>query len=194
MNRDPVRMVVGHMTITQLAAPPPDAAPDQSALWYLVQTHAGKERLAKQHLERQSFAVFLPLSWRTLRHGRALRTAQTAYFPGYLFVSINIQRQRWRSVDGTIGVIRLVKIGDRPTPAPQGLIAAMRDIADRDGVLDLAGPELVQGTTVRLIRGPFADQLALVDRQCPMGRVRVLLTMMNQSVPVQVDRADLAKI
>jgi transcriptional antiterminator RfaH len=163
-------------------------------LWYLAQTQAGKEKLARQHLERQAFEVFLPLSWRTLRHGRSLRTTQTAYFPGYLFVSVDVHVQRWRSIDGTVGVIRLVKTGDRPAPAPQGLVAAMRDMTDRDGVLDLVGPDLAPGATVRVIRGPFADQLAMVDRQDPMGRVRVLLTMMNQSVPVQLDRADLAKI
>jgi transcription antitermination factor NusG len=56
-----------------------------------------------------------------------------------------------------------------------------------DGVVDLAR-RLEPGTPVRLIGGPFADQLATVEVMSGPDRVRVLLSMMSQTVPVEVSR------
>lgn len=148
--------------------------------------------MAAQHLLRQGFRPFLPTTWRTIRHARQIRNERTAFFPGYLFVAMDLDRDRWRSIDGTIGVVRLVKADGRPNSAPSGLVEALIEATGEDGVLDLSGGALREGDAVRIIRGPFADQLAIVQQMRTEDRVRVLLSMMNQRVPVDVVRADLA--
>jgi transcription antitermination factor NusG len=86
--------------------------------WYLVRALTNREAFAAEHLERQGFSTFLPRQPRTIRHARRIRVSLAAYFPGYLFVTLDLARQRWRSINGTLGVAHLVGAGERPTPVP----------------------------------------------------------------------------
>lgn len=170
----------------------PEAAPRRSERWYLVNTQTGRESLASEHLKRQGYRPFVPTSWRTIRHARQIRTTRAAFFPGYLFVPLDLSLDRWRAIDGTVGVLRIVKAGAFPLAAPSGLVEALLAATGADGALDLAGPALKAGDEVRIIRGPFADQLAIVESMNGPDRVRVLLSIMNQAVPATLARADLA--
>lgn len=161
--------------------------------WYAVQAKTGHEALAELNLRRQSYETFLPCSYRTIRHARQIRTTRAAFFPGYLFTALDLEIDRWRCIDGTIGVLRLIKADERPLAAPQGLVEAMIAVTGEDGALDLAAG-LEPGATVRVIGGPFADQLATVERMNGPDRVRVLLSMMNQTVPIELWRGALASI
>jgi transcriptional antiterminator RfaH len=161
--------------------------------WYAVQAKTGQETLAELNLRRQSYETFLPCSYRTIRHARQIRTVRSAFFPGYLFAAFDPDAARWRSIDGTIGVLRLLKADDSPLPAPKGLVEALIAATKEDGALDLAGA-LAPGAAVRVICGPFADQLAVVEKMSGPDRVRVLLSIMNQKVPLEVRRSALAAV
>jgi transcriptional antiterminator RfaH len=154
--------------------------------WYLVRTLTNREAFAAAHLERQGFAVFLPRQPKTVRHARRIRTSLAAYFPGYLFVTLDLARQRWRSINGTLGVSHLIGAGDRPTPVPKGVVEALIEAADELSVL--AGPPLQAGQRVRIVAGAFADQLAVIERLDDAGRVRVLLEIVSGQVAVTLAR------
>lgn len=109
-----------------------------------------------------------------------------AYFPGYLFVRLDLARQRWRSVNGTRGVAHLVGGSGGPSPAPKGVVESLIEAADAQGVL--SGPPLQAGQRVRIIAGAFADQLAIIERLDEAGRVRVLLDIVSGRVPVTLRR------
>jgi transcription elongation factor/antiterminator RfaH len=154
--------------------------------WYLVRTLTNREALAAEQLARQGFATFLPRQPKSVRHARRIRISLAAYFPGYLFVTLDLSRQRWRSINGTLGVSHLVGAGDRPTPVPKGVVEALIAASDARGVL--AGPPLQAGQTVRIIAGAFADQLAVIERLDDAGRVRVLLGIVSGQVAVDLGR------
>ncbi len=155
-----------------------------NARWYLVSTLAGREVLAAQQLERQAFATFLPRQLKTVRHARRVRITTAAFFPGYLFVHLDLGRDRWRSVNGTVGVGRLVGHGDRPTPVLAGVVEALMQAADDRGVI--SGVPLRPGQAVRITAGAFADQLGVIERLDGAGRVRVLLDIMNGTTPIDI--------
>jgi transcription antitermination factor NusG len=48
------------------------------------------------------------------------------------------------------------------------------------------------GDIVKVVHGPFAAHLAVVERLDGPGRVRVLLTLMKQAIPVSMSTSDLA--
>jgi transcriptional antiterminator RfaH len=171
--------------------PPPEAAStappaDGGVRWYLVRALTGRENLAVEQLERQGFVTFLPKQPKTIRHARRLTVRLAAYFPGYLFVQLDLARQRWRSINGTLGVAHLVGPGDKPAPVPKGVVEALAAAADARGVLE--GPPLQAGQQVRIIAGAFADKLAVIERLDEAGRVRVLLDIVSGRVPVTIDR------
>ena len=134
------------------AAPPatPSVA-ETGSRWRLVRALTGREVFAAEQLARQGFVTFLPKQLKTVRHARKMRVALGAYFPGYLFVELDLAKDRWRSVNGTLGVSHLVGAEERPTPVPRGVVEALIEAADARGVL--TGPPLSAGQQVRIIAG-----------------------------------------
>lgn len=156
--------------------------------WYAVHTLPYAEKKAEAQLENQRFCAFLPKRQKTIRHARKLSTVVAPFFPRYLFVALDLHRQCWRSVNGTIGVSSLVMGGERPVAVPHGVVESMLAAADAGGLLRL-GSNLKVGSLVRLAAGPFAEQLGILDRMDDSGRVRVLLNILGRQVPVCVSRA-----
>jgi transcription elongation factor/antiterminator RfaH len=155
--------------------------------WYAVHTQPHRELRAKIQLENQAFRVFLPRRIKTVRHARKLANVAAPFFPRYLFVHLDLNRQAWRCVNGTFGVTSLVMQGDMPHPAPRGVVEAMLASVDAAGLLCLE-ENLKVGSHVRLAAGPFADKLGILERLDDSGRVRVLLEIMGGTVPVHIER------
>jgi transcription elongation factor/antiterminator RfaH len=151
--------------------------------WYAVHTLPFAETRAEGQLQRQGFRTFQPKRLKTVRHARKLSTVEAPFFPRYLFIALDLGRHRWRSVNGTFGVSRLVMRGDEPHPVPRGVVEALVAAADADGILQLA-EKLLVGGPVRLMAGPFAEQLAILDELDDCGRVRVLLEILGRQVAV----------
>jgi transcription elongation factor/antiterminator RfaH len=158
--------------------------------WFVVNTRPKSERKAEWHLGAQGFRTFLPQFQKTVRHARKLATVRTPLFPGYLFIALDLKRDRWLSVRSTIGVLRLFTQDDRPAPVPVGIVESL--IAHSDGDLTRLDDGLVEGQTIRILSGPFADFVGTLARLDATGRVQVLLQMMGASVPVILSRSALA--
>ncbi|MDE2579621.1 MAG: transcription antiterminator NusG [Hyphomicrobiales bacterium] len=160
------------------------------ARWYVVQTLARQEARARAQLEAQGFTLFFPRVLRTIRHARKLRTAHVAAFPGYFFIALDLERDRWRSVNGTFGVSSLIMGHTHPTPAPRGVVEALQAYADPAGVLHL-DRDLNEGQAVRIKHGPLTDAVGELVRLDSGGRVRVLLEIMGGKVQTEIERASL---
>jgi transcription elongation factor/antiterminator RfaH len=151
--------------------------------WFAVHTQPHGELRAQANLENQGFRTFMPRRHKTVRHARKLRTVESPFFPRYLFVVLNVGRDRWRAVNSTFGVSRLVMRSDLPEPVPRGIVEALRASADERGILRLAD-KLKIGSPVRVLAGPFGDQLATLEQLDELGRVRVLLEMLGREVSI----------
>jgi transcription antitermination factor NusG len=145
------------------------------------------ERRAETQLARQEFRTFLPKRQSTIRHARKLSTIIGPFFPRYLFVALDLKRQRWRSINGTFGVSSLVMGGERPLPVPHGIVESMLELAEVNGLLQIR-PDLKVGSAVRVAAGPFAEQLGILDRLDDSGRIRILLDILGRRVPVYLSR------
>jgi transcription elongation factor/antiterminator RfaH len=164
---------------------------DGNKRWYLVRTLPKCERKAECHLGAQGFATYLPRVWKTARHARQFKTVRAPVFPSYLFVELDLERDRWLSVRSTIGVSRLITNPDgRPVPAPVGIVESL--IGYYEGDLTLSDASLVKGQRVRILSGPLADLRGTLDRLNGAGRVQVLLDIMGTSVPVTLHRSALS--
>lgn len=158
--------------------------------WYAVHTLPLREAYAQGHLRNQAFRTFLPKRRKTVRHARKLRAVEAAFFPRYLFIVLDLTRDQWRSVNGTFGVSRMVMRGEDPNPVPLGLVEALIEMADADGILQFS-QKLQVGGPVRLLAGPFSDQLAILDRLDDTGRVQVLLDILGRQVTISTDSDNL---
>jgi len=151
--------------------------------WYAVQCLAHRESAAAAQLGNQNYQVFLPRRRKIRRHARKTETVLVPFFPGYLFVCLDISRDRWRSVNGTYGVAKLVMQGEYPAAVPAGVIEALQLSSDELSVVEWR-PEIRPGDAVRVLAGPFSDVIGQLERLDGAGRVRVLLEIMGGQVPV----------
>jgi transcription elongation factor/antiterminator RfaH len=172
----------------RLRSTQPDAG---RACWYAVYTRPRRELRAQVQLSIQGFPTFLPRFRKTVRHARKLVTVSAPFFDRYLFVALDLDRDRWRSVNGTFGVTGLVANRTGPIPLPPGVIEAMIDASDAHGFVNV-GRALRVGECVRVLTGPFADLVGVLVRADGARRVQVLLQLLGGTVAVSIDRGHLA--
>ncbi len=159
--------------------------------WYVVRTLAQRERLAVQQLDNQGYRAFLPLHLKTRRHARKVETISAPLFPRYLFTILDLTCDRWRSINGTFGVERLLMSGAKPQAVPYGLVESFISAADEDGTVHFDF-HLHEGQSVKVVAGPFANLIGRLERLDDKGRVSVLLELLGGSVRVALPRKFLA--
>jgi len=158
--------------------------------WYVVHTQLFAEARAMAHLERQGYRIFCPRYRKIIHHARRRTSTLQPLFPSYLFVRLDPVRDRWRSVNGTRGVMRLLTQGEHPLPVPRGVVESLQAHMGGDGALDRV-PSLEVGQIVRVASGPFSDLVGKLERLDAAGRVRVLLDLLGRSVSVTLHCGDL---
>ena len=160
--------------------------------WYVAQVKPRQEKLAITHLERQGFATHCPQVARSRMVGRKPGMAREALFPGYVFVQLG-QEHRWRSINGTIGVLRLVTFGDEPACVPQGFVERLQRMEAEHGHVSFE-EDLKPGDAVRVVGGPFDDLCGSLAGIVGSERVIVLLRMLSGETRVTLPRAQLMAV
>jgi len=160
--------------------------------WYVAHTLPKREVGAQLQLEGQGFRTFLPHRMKVVRHARQQRSVKSPLFPRYLFVVLDVDRDRWRTVNGTSGVSSLIMGRERPNPVPDGVVEALLTLSSGANLVRL-DEQFTVGQSVRVLAGPFADAIGYLDRLDDHGRVRILLDIMGRKVPAIVDQVDLAR-
>jgi transcriptional antiterminator RfaH len=156
--------------------------------WFVAHTHPQAEAKAVAHLNRQGFEIYFPRYLKRRRHARRIETVAAPLFPRYLFVAIDLNAQRWRSICSTVGVSRLVCNGDNPTPVPAGIVEAMKSREDATGFIKLdCRPRFSAGDKVRVLDGAFTSCLGLFEGMAERERVAILLDLLGRKVRVVLD-------
>jgi transcription antitermination factor NusG len=146
------------------------------AFWGVVRSLPKREAFAAERLRMDhGFEVFLPLV--------ETQRASQPLFRGYLFCRIV---EQWRSINYTLGVLCLVRVGDCPARCPDYEIAALKAMIDRHGYIKLpeappapARREIAIGAKVRIASGPFGGMSGLFAGQGAKDREKVLLHVLG---------------
>ncbi len=162
-----------------------DMHPTYLPRWYVAQTHPHAEAKAGLHLTRQGFEVYVPRYLKKRRHARRVDTVAAPLYPGYVFVAIDCKVQRWRSIQSTIGVSRLVCHGDEPAAVPEGIVEELKRRQDENGLIALQRrARFNPGVTVRVVGGVFSDSLGLYEGIDDRERAAILLDLLGRKVRV----------
>jgi transcription elongation factor/antiterminator RfaH len=171
-----------------------DAALDilsDSERWYVARTLPQREFHAARQLSNQGFRTFVPRFWKNRRHARKVETISAPLFPRYIFVVVDRNRDRWRSINGTLGVDRLLMYGGEPQAVPLGVVENLIAATDDRGNVRFDF-HLKEGDAVKVIAGPFADFVGQFECLDDNGRVRVLLELLGGRVRVALPQGLLA--
>jgi transcription elongation factor/antiterminator RfaH len=160
---------------------------DENERWYVARTLPQRELQATRQLANQGFRPFVPRYWKNRRHARKVETVSAPLFPRYIFTILDLTVDHWRSINGTLGVDRLLSYAAEPQPVPRGVVEDLIAAADPQGNIRFKF-DLKEGQTVRVMAGPFADLIGQLEHLDDNGRVRVLLEIMGGSTRVALPR------
>lgn len=161
--------------------------------WYVVETHPCAEAKAEAHLRRQGFQTYLPRYRKQRRHARRCEEILAPLFPRYLFVAMDTARQRWRAVQSTLGVRRLVSFGASPAPMRDSVIHEIRSREAEDGLIRFAPQTgFTPGEAVRVANGLLESQLGFFESITDNERVAVLLDILGRKTRVVLHRSSIA--
>ena len=133
--------------------------------WYVVQTQVNAEAKAARNLVRQGFEIYLPRYLKRRSHARKIDKIAAPLFPRYMFVRIDMATQRWRSIQSTFGVSRLVCNGADPAPVAQHVLMSLKAREDENGYVKLdQRPKFALGEKVRVLAGRLCRKSRIVRR------------------------------
>lgn len=155
--------------------------------WYAAHTCARHEKCVAQQLQQRSIEVFLPLHEAVHRWKDRRKRVQLPLFPSYVFLRIAL-KDRLPALQ-IPSVVRLVGFGVAPVPIDDGEIEGLRQ-ALALGVRAEPHPYLTAGRRVRLTNGPLAGLEGILLRRKGNCRVVLSINLIQRSVAVDIDAAD----
>lgn len=166
-----------------------------SANWYVLRVKPHKEKSVYGHLTNDSLEVFFPTVRVKPKNPRNAKIKP--YFPGYLFIHVDlaalgVNKFKWMS-----GAIGLVEFGGDPAVVPDSLVAELQTrIADIDAAGGLMVEKFKRGEKVRIVSGPFAGYEAIFDMSLPdQDRVQVLMAFLSEHPqPLKLQSDDVEKL
>jgi transcription antitermination factor NusG len=159
------------------------------AYWSCAQLETNRVELALHFLKLNGFTTYTPRVRVERKLGGPDGTA--LLFPGYTFISIELQRHR---ASRTPGVAKLIMDGEHPGRVPDRIIAELLS-REQDGVIELPRrPAFRRGDRVRVVRGALQGQLAVFEGMRSHQRVAVLLAFLDSERRLELERRDIRRL
>lgn len=160
--------------------------------WYVMHSKPQKESWLYNQLSTLQVEVYYPCV--RVRNERTSSYKSKPYFPGYLFINVDLDvtgTSAFRWIPGSFG---LITFGGTPACVPDGLLQRIRHhIEEINSAEDKMRTSLKLGDEVVIHSGPFAGFDAIFcARLRDHERVQVLLrALQNQAVRINLPLCDL---
>lgn len=159
--------------------------------WYLLYCKRGDQARAKGHLENQGVECYYPVVEisKVVRGKR--QTVTEPLFASYMFVYFDYEvGPSFTSLRSTRGVVDFIRQGRYPQEVRSSIVDEIKAYEEQvDGPLPSKLPK--PGQEVRITEGQFSDVAAIYQESDGEKRSILLITLMNQKVPVSVDNRDI---
>lgn len=147
--------------------------------WYVLQSNSQKEMLVWEQCHWRGIEAYCPLLRVQPVNPRARKIKP--YFPGYLFVHMDLDKADLAELRWMAGAAGLVRFGDIAASIPDDLINAIKqrvnEINDHGGEL---WDSLKPGVPIRIRNGVFNGYQAIFDaRLSDHARARVLIELLR---------------
>ena len=152
--------------------------------WFILQFKANSHRQAVKNLTRQGFETFLPLYNSTSRKASRFISSSRPLFPGYMFITFDRTKSEWHKINNTYGVSRLVTFNSSLKSLPTTVVDNLKARYDLSGKL-LPIEKLKKGDHVTVLKGPFADFIATVEKYEADQRIWILMDLMGRKTKIQ---------
>ena len=152
--------------------------------WFILQFKSNSHHLAVKNLNRQGFETFLPLHDTTSRRLSRFISTSKPLFPGYMFIKFDRTEFEWHKINSTYGVSRLITFNSILKSIPTIFVDHLMKRYDLSGKL-LPIQKLKKGDQVTVLKGPFANFIATVEKYEADQRIWILMDLMGRKTKIQ---------
>jgi len=159
--------------------------------WYALYLRSRYEQKTNAELGKKGIESFLPLIELTRIWSDRKKKIKEPLFRGYLFVKTDLHNKT--DILQTNGVVRLVGIGEKPSPIPEQQIDWIRMLIEHPAKIQKE-KYIGIGQKVRVTAGMFAGLQGFVLKDKGAHKVVVTIESIQQSVSLEIPLEMLEKI
>lgn len=160
--------------------------------WFVIFAKPRQEDTAENNLINQGFNIFFPKLKVLKRRNQKLKERIEPMFPGYIFISLDLEEENWLKIRSTKGVNKIVEFGGKPAKISGEFIKFIKDNCDSEsiGTYD-NNPQYVKGDVVNISGGSFVGSEAIFQKELGKDRVELLINFASQYAKVTMHSKDL---
>ena len=151
--------------------------------WFILQFKSNSHHIAAKNLTRQGFETFLPLHDTTSRRTSRFINTSKPLFPGYMFIKFDRAESEWHKINNTYGVSRLITFNSILKSIPTIFVDHLMKRYDLSGKL-IPIQKLKKGDQVTVLKGPFANFIATVEKYEADQRIWILMDLMGRKTKI----------
>jgi transcriptional antiterminator RfaH len=151
--------------------------------WFTLQFKLNAHNQAVKNLNRQGFETFLPFQDTTSRKLSRFVNTSKPLFPGYMFIRFDRTESEWHKINNTYGVSRLITFNSMLKSIPTSFVDNLMKRYDLSGKL-LPIQKLKTGDQVTVLKGPFANFIATVEKYEADQRIWILMDLMGRETKI----------
>lgn len=156
------------------------------ANWYALHVKSRHEFAVSGELQRKGVETFLPSVTRLNQWKDRKRRVEYPLFPGYLFVSIAPEPEKFLNVVKTRGAVTFISLEPGcPTPVAPEEIGALKIVLAGGEQVDIY-PHLKQGSRVRMKSGVFQGAEGTLAKKEDQHMLLVSIELLGRSVGVKI--------
>ena len=159
--------------------------------WFILQFKSNSHHLAAKNLNRQGFETFLPLHDTTSRRVSRFINTSKPLFPGYMFIKFDRAESEWHKINNSYGVSRLITFNSILKSIPTIFVDNLMKRYDLSGKL-IPIKKLKKGDHVTVLKGPFANFIATVEKYEADQRIWILMDLMGRKTKIQTPSDNLS--
>ena len=178
---------------------------DTGKRWYVVHTYSGFEKMVLralgERIAQSSFAdsfgqIVLPTEEvMDVKNGKK-SISERKFFPGYLFIEMEMSEQTWHLVKSTPQVTGFIGgSGNKPRPLSSKEMDAV--LLRMESSVEKPKPKVMfeVGQSVRVTEGPFVDFNGSVEEiSYERSKLRVAVQIFGRETPVELDFDQVEKV
>jgi len=152
--------------------------------WYALHVKPHFEKYVTSQLQSKGYDTFLPIRVSPAKWVDRAKSFSLSLLPGYVFCRFDIHDQL--PIVVTPGVMAILGFGKIATPVDDSELSAIQKIIQSQ--VDAEGcPYLAEGELVRVERGPLEGLVGIILRTKGGDRLVVSVSLLMQSVSVEID-------
>ena len=172
--------------------------------WYVAHVLSGfenrvtktlKERIVNHNMTEYFAEILVPEESVMANVNGKKRTMKKKFFPGYIIIKMVMNDRTWHLVKDTDKITGFIGgTKDKPMPISDDEAAALTNSMADGFKRTRSVANFSEGDSVKVIEGPFASFVGVVEAISDKGKVKVQVSIFGRPTPVELEFSQVEKV